>query len=1374
MRWLLALLAIAWVGLLVVWVTLQWGILPHIDRWREPIEKQASKALGLSVHIANIDVHSTGLMPAINLRDVRLVDAHQREVLRLPKVVAAISPSSVLTMRLRFRQLLLEAPELDVRRDGQGRIHVGGIQLQSNAASGGADLTDWFLEQHEIAIRHGMLRWSDEKNAAPPLALQDVDLVLRNGVFSHDLRLDATPPVKWGERFSIHARFKHGLLKRASDFEQWSGNLYANLPRADMRELRGHVKLPFELNEGDGALRAWLEFESGKQSNATLDVALRAVKLRLAPELEKLELARISARVSLRHQARHWGLDVKRLSFVTDNAQEFAPTDLSISLQDDGHGGIASGAVSAQQLDLALMAELASKMPLGRAVRQLMQEVAPKGQLKGLQAQWAGPLDAPHTYQVQAALQGLSLSAKVAAQGIGRPGFSNANFQITATQNGGAAQLVLNQGAMDFPGVFEQSQIPLQHLSAALHWSIAPLRPGQSHRPIEVKVSEARFANADAQGELTATWSTGSQDVGAHASGARYPGVLELSGKLVQGQATAVHRYLPLGIPHETRDYVRHAVLAGVANDVRFKVRGDLWDFPFAVVPKMGQQGQFHIALQAKDVVLAYVPSYAATASAPAFASPWPPMEAVSGELVFDRNTMHIRKASAKVLGYELTGVKGGIADLAQRSVLVLEGAGTGGVQPLLDFLRRSPVGGWTGNALALASGTGHADLKLAVQLPLSDLDKTTVKGQLQLKGNDLRIRPDLPMLEQTRAKVSFTQNDLHIGAAQAHVLGGDLSFEGGSPLHLAPNATAADKALRFTGQGTASAEGLRGAGEWPLLARLAQNLDGSTAYRLLLGIHSGGAEFDFTSQLQGLASRLPAPLTKTAEAPLSLRVQTRLLVPAQGDAQQDQLSIHLGSVAEVRYLRDITAANAHVLRGSIGVGERAPDLPKDGVQAHINLPFVSLDQWQAQAQKLTGNSAGPQESADAAASYLPNNLALRTGTVDFGGHRLTQVVAALSRLDTGPQAGTWRSSLSSDQASGYIELQRRNAASGRSGGLRVFGRLARVSLPKSEVRSVETLLDQQPTNLPSLDIVVEDFELRGKRLGRLQVQAQASPVSRDWHLSQLQLSNADATLRATGDWKLEPGGNQRRTQLNLQMELADSGALLDRVGQSHVLRDAKGTLQGQVSWQGSPFSPDYASMSGGLKLALEKGQFLKVEPGAGRLLSVLSMQSLARRFTLDFRDVFDEGFAFDAVTGDVAIKQGILSTQNLRMQGVVAAVLLEGQADLARETQDLHVVMVPDVNAGGASLAYVAVNPALGLTTFLAQWLLSKPLNAANTREFRVTGTFDNPKVEALSGEQATRASSSPALKEQTPGRPKLFLPPRGGGTGTSGSWGR
>ena len=167
--------------------------------------------------------------------------------------------------------------------------------------------------------------------------------------------------------------------------------------------------------------------------------------------------------------------------------------------------------------------------------------------------------------------------------------------------------------------------------------------------------------------------------------------------------------------------------------------------------------------------------------------------------------------------------------------------------------------------------------------------------------------------------------------------------------------------------------------------------------------------------------------------------------------------------------------------------------------------------------------------------------------------------------------------------------------------------------------------------------------------------------------------------------------------------------------------------------FRSSPLSPNYPSMTGQFNVNIESGQFLKADPGIAKLLGVLSLQSLPRRLALDFRDVFTDGFSFDFVRGDVNIAQGIAATNNLQMKGVNAAVLMEGSANIAKETQDLKVLVVPEINAGTASLIAAVINPAIGLGTFLAQYFLRQPLIDAATQEFQIDGSWADPKVTKL-----------------------------------------
>jgi len=478
--------------------------------------------------------------------------------------------------------------------------------------------------------------------------------------------------------------------------------------------------------------------------------------------------------------------------------------------------------------------------------------------------------------------------------------------------------------------------------------------------------------------------------------------------------------------------------------------------------------------------------------------------------------------------------------------------------------------------------------------------------------------------------------------------------------------------------------------------------------------------------------------------------------VPAAAKAPplQDRLALEVGGVGSVSYLRDLEAAPARVLRGSIALGlapeESAPQ-PTSGVAANIQVGALDVDAWESvlRGAALEGTASG----VDVIQDYFPSVLAVRARALTAQGRTLHDVLVGGTR-----EGAVWRANVDAQELNGHVEY--RQAGAQDTGAGRLHARLSRLTVPQSAATQVEALLDAQPGHLPSLDIVVDDFELRGRKLGRLEIEAQNrvfEGTQREWRLGKFNLAMPEAVLTASGNWAMlnalsnsppaaENAGRsgQRRTVLNFRLDIQDSGKLLGRFGMADVVRRGKGRMEGQVAWRGAPISPDYASMTGQINLNIEGGQFLKAEPGLAKLLGVLSLQSLPRRLTLDFRDVFSEGFAFDFVRGDVRIDQGVATTNNLQMKGVNAAVLMEGHADIERETQDLHVVVVPEINAMTASLVATAINPVVGLGSFLAQVFLRGPLIEAATQEFRIDGTWTDPRVTRLA--RRARGPDAPA----------------------------
>jgi uncharacterized protein YhdP len=218
---------------------------------------------------------------------------------------------------------------------------------------------------------------------------------------------------------------------------------------------------------------------------------------------------------------------------------------------------------------------------------------------------------------------------------------------------------------------------------------------------------------------------------------------------------------------------------------------------------------------------------------------------------------------------------------------------------------------------------------------------------------------------------------------------------------------------------------------------------------------------------------------------------------------------------------------------------------------------------------------------------------------------------------------------------------------------------------------------------------------------------------------------------------------------MSMVLEIEDAGQLLSRFGMPGVIRGGQGKIEGTLGWVGSPLNFNKRTLAGELTMQVNRGQFLQAEPGAARLIGVLNLQSLPRRLALDFKDVFSEGFAFDFVRGNVQVAQGMARTNNLQMKGVTAAVLIEGEADILQETQNLMAVIIPDLSTGTATLVTTLINPITGITALLGQFLLRQPLQEAATRQFHVTGSWGDPKITPISRRNLPQngGTSTPSL---------------------------
>jgi uncharacterized protein (TIGR02099 family) len=1364
-----------YVGFLVLVLVLRHVVLPRVDEQRPWIEQRLSDATGAQIRLGRVDARLAGIWPELSIDQVEVRDAQGQLRMQWSRVDAVLAWESVLKLQPIFHRLQVRGPALDVRRRADGRFEVAGFVLDPARSDGDGRGLRWLLAQHEIALTGGALRWTDEVAGTAPIAFQNVNLLAQNRGLTHRLGLQADPVDKGIEPLDLRAQFTHRLLRPVDDVRNWRGQVFVQLDRADIAGVLRRIPLPalggLTVTQGQGAVRGWVDFDALRITQVTADVQLSRLVLKFAPDLAPLDLSALSGRIEGRQLAAEslaHEVSVRGLTLTLPDGRMPAPMNLAERFVPASQRAGAQGMVSAEALDLALLHELSERLPLSPVVRSALAAFEPQGRVGQLSVEWQVPQpgmpEAVTRYKARGDFEGLGLRAQpdrsvlaklltpelarsnppasAAAQLdastkplpiIGLPGFSNLSGRFAATESGGELSLASRGVVLEFPGVFEAPVLPATDVGATARWKLVAGR-------LEVEVPQLRFANADAAGDIKASYRSPSV-------GQSGPGELTLTGALARAELRAVHRYLPARLPEATRHWVRDALLSGRARDVQFRLKGDLKDFPFAPDAQGRSSGEFQVSARVQDAALDYV------RQTPNPEQRWLPLEDIDAQFVMDRTRMEVRRASALVLDTRLSNVTVLIPDLnatAQRP-MIISGDTQGPGQDLVRYVNASPISGWIGQFTRNTEIAGNAGLRLRLSIPIADSARTEVQGSLKLANNAVRLDAALPVFEDTTATLDFTERTLRLRDGRATVYGGPVSFSGGSQ---------AEGGLQFRGEGLARVSEAKAIVGEPTLMRLIDAANGQFRYSVQVDSRAGAISVALRSDLQGVSFDLPGVLRKQSAESLPLLVS---IVPQRPAAQpaSDELLVELGSTLAVRLQRQRSPQGGMaIVRGGIGVNNEAvlPDVA--GVIAIINLDRVDVDDWSRKLRALAITGVGDAVVGGPAVSIgpgmLPKLIALQARELVVGGKRLTRVVAGATR-----EGDVWQLNLDSPQISGYATW-RQNERDGALGQL--TARLAKLSIPQGERDQVVEFLEsagageQGLRELPAIDLVAEQFELGGRRFGRLEVlaQNQGARAGNAWVLERLVLSQPAATLTGSGLWRRPVNRGSRSMELDFKVDVRDAGNLLGALGFPGVMRAGRGELGGRLSWIGSPLSFDVPSLDGQLKLELDQGQWLRQDPGVARLLGVFSLQNLVRRFTFDFRDVFAQGFSYDTVRAEASLAKGVLQTESFKMRGAQAGVAMAGVVDLVRETQNLHIIVTPDLNLGAVSFAYLFINPAVGLGTLLAQAAVRDSVNKGLSQEFDLQGTWRDPVVKprpkpGQSAEpNAAQISDASAVQEQ------------------------
>lgn len=736
-----------------------------------------------------------------------------------------------------------------------------------------------------------------------------------------------------------------------------------------------------------------------------------------------------------------------------------------------------------------------------------------------------------------------------------------------------------------------------------------------------------------------------------------------------------VSRYLPaLIMPQGAVRWLDHAIVAGRVP------RGEVtWHGPLRGFPYDEHHGQFRVAFDLREGELAY-------------ADGWPVIGGIDARVVFEGRRMAIAAERARMLATAIGPTRVTIDDLtAAPAVLVVDGRTRGPVEDVLRILRETPLAERYGRYAEGAAGEGEGELALHLELPLGQPPRS-VEGALDFERGLLRIGDGFELAE-IDGRLHFSGDGLEGRAIRARVLGLPALID----VHPAREEGVA---ARIEGRGTADATAIAG-----LIGVPPAWLDGETAWQARLAIPAGdaftgdGLVLRVGSTLENLVVRLPEPLGKSAGEARALEVTMGL---PRGPHRP--VSARLGDRAALALAFD--EGGTRIARAELRFGGEPAVLPAEGVRIAGRLERADLAEWRSALQAGVDDGAG---------ELAVREVDLEIVSARALGRGVNDVRIAAGALDD----GAWTIDVDSRELNGRIEAPARQ-------GLPWRANLEYLHLTAPDSDGAAPV---DPRTLPPVRVTSGRFTYDDIDFGRLELRA--TPATAGMRLDELKLDSPVMRVDARGDWVLVD--DEQYSSFNIEFAAHDVGRALAGLGYAGTIRGGKGSSTIVARWRGPPTAFSLDRLSGSMTMSITDGRLLDVEPGAGRIFGLVSLQALPRRLTLDFSDFFGKGFGFDRIDGTFEIRDGVAHTGDLTMVGPAARVAAEGVVDLAARRYDQTITVVPSVGAGLPVAGVVAGGVGIGAAMLLMERVFKDDIERITRMRYRVTGPWEDPLVERV-----------------------------------------
>ena len=761
-----------------------------------------------------------------------------------------------------------------------------------------------------------------------------------------------------------------------------------------------------------------------------------------------------------------------------------------------------------------------------------------------------------------------------------------------------------------------------------------------------------------------------------------------------------IPNYLPKNSSKKLKKWFTRAMVGGklLYGDLLF--HGHVSDFPFD-----NAEGNFKAILNVENATIDYEEH-------------WPPIDQVTAEVIFDNDDLYITSHSATIFDATVSDLDVNLMNLSVKDPsVIVNGEIAGHTSDAANFIKQSPLNEKQSLRELTENIYGGINLKLGLDIPLGP-GETAIEGLITF--TDTAIESSLPGLglEKVNGDVNFTRDASWADDIDALYHGRPVKLtipkfdqhESDSESYVISGS--ADKDF-FTTELTSFFPALLDSSD-----QFSKKLSGNSDWSLTLrksNSESESREVEFNTDLNGIAVALPYPLAKEASDNVPLSIKTSL-----NNLQIKNISIsynnNIFADFNVDNTEDLTVKNIF-----IGLGKPHPaKTTDDKLSIEGELDSFNVGDWLSliSPEKKSSNNSSSHTDKVSGKLFVKQ--------LSMFGNDFNNV-----NINFNNPLNNWQMVFDGDEIKGKTNIV-------TSENNRVHAKFEKLTLKTSDTDGEESKNQIDIDKIPELDVNVDEFVFNKNQLGQLSLLT--SNVKNGININNLNITKPGLSINATGEWTCIDDVDRSDFRATLKADSIEDMLSTFSFDTANI-KEGQTHIEMNAYWMDTPMDFAMEKIDGELDIKIDKGQFLDINPSAGRLFGLLSIQTLPRRLLLDFSDVFDEGFAFDNIKGNFSVQQGHAYTNNLEMTGPAADIIVSGRTGLSTEDYDQIATVTPKITSGlpVASALFGPVGIGVGAVVYLAGELFKDmpKIDRILKQQYTITGSWDHPNIEKIKKEK-------------------------------------